>query len=126
MTRYNYNRTTTPPAPFVHVTIFANDGSGRSSEWPAQLDCGADRTIIPVEVADELGLTPGGEFAAMGLGGAVILLPSFLVHLAIRQKAPISVVVAASPEEPYVLLGRDVLNNYRVLLDGPGLVLHID
>ena len=126
MTRYNYNRTATPSAPFVHVTIFATDGSGRSSEWPAQVDCGADKTILPREVVDELGLTPGGEFAAMGLGGSVTHLPSFLIQVAIRQKDPIRIEAAASPDEPYVLLGRDVLNNYRILLDGPGLVLQID
>ena len=30
----------------------------------------------------------------------------------------------ASPLEPYVLLGRDVLNHFRITLDGPNLVLY--
>ena len=33
--------------------------------------------------------------------------------------------VAAHTEESWILLGRDVLNAYRVLLDGPQLALEI-
>ena len=29
MTRYNYNRQVTPPAPFVNVTMAQPDGAGR-------------------------------------------------------------------------------------------------
>ena len=34
--------------------------------------------------------------------------------------------VVASRDEPYVLLGRDVLNGHRVILDGPRLHLEIE
>ena len=30
-----------------------------------------------------------------------------------------------TPPAPFVLLGRDVLNHFRVLLDGPNLVLEM-
>jgi hypothetical protein len=33
--------------------------------------------------------------------------------------------VFALEGEPFILLGRDVLNQHRVLLDGPGLALEI-
>jgi hypothetical protein len=33
--------------------------------------------------------------------------------------------VAASDGEIYALLGRDLLNHYRVVLDGPNLILEI-
>jgi hypothetical protein len=39
---------------------------------------------------------------------------------------PITVEAFASREEPHVLLGRDVLNHFRVLLDGPNLVLEME
>jgi hypothetical protein len=31
-----------------------------------------------------------------------------------------------NPQEPYVLLGRDVLNHFRITLGGPNLALTID
>jgi hypothetical protein len=40
--------------------------------------------------------------------------------------SPRLVKVLASLEEPYVLLGRDVLNHFRITLDGPNLVLDIE
>jgi hypothetical protein len=49
----------------------------------------------------------------------------FLVQLGLRQSTPRVIRVVASRDEPYVLLGRDVLNGYRLLLDGPRLRLEI-
>jgi hypothetical protein len=47
MTRYNYNQQMSPPAPFVHVSIGPPEDASVASELPAQLDCAADRTVIP-------------------------------------------------------------------------------
>jgi hypothetical protein len=38
---------------------------------------------------------------------------------------PQKVVLIAHAEEPFILLGRDVLNQHRLLLDGPGLAFEI-
>lgn len=126
MTRYNYNRSCVPPAPFVHVAVQCGDGSGLTAEWPALVDTGADRTIIPSEIVNALRLTAGGESRIGGLGLTVETLPSYLVLIAIRNQKPIRIEALSSPDESYILLGRDVLNHFRILLDGPGLVLEID
>ncbi|CAN5760668.1 hypothetical protein BH23PLA1_BH23PLA1_34350 [soil metagenome] len=55
----------------------------------------------------------------------VKLVPTYLVELAIRGLPTQPVEVFAHAGEPYVLLGRDVLNQHRLLLDGPGLALEI-
>jgi hypothetical protein len=44
----------------------------------------------------------------------------------IRSFPPMTVEVLAHPAEPFILLGRDVLNHYRILLDGPKLALEIE
>jgi hypothetical protein len=49
-----------------------------------------------------------------------------LVQLQGHDLEPVAVEVLASRDEPYVLLGRDVLNARRVVLDGPPLVQEID
>ncbi len=125
MTRYSYNRQITPAAPFVHVTLRCQDASKEIVELPAQLDTGADRTIVPWKVVEELGLRPVRVIQAGGFEGTVTLLPTFLMQVEIRQLNFVIVECAASRSEPYVLLGRDVLNNYRLLLDGPQLKLEI-
>ena len=125
MVRYNYSRSVEPPAPFVHVTI-RNPAPGRSvADVPALLDSAADRSVIPVSFVEQLGLVQIDEVPIMGFGGHVVMAPTFLAELAIRQLNAITVELIADSDELYVILGRDVLNSFRVLLDGPNLVVEI-
>jgi hypothetical protein len=92
----------------------------------AQLDTAADRSVIPWTVVEALQLTQLDELPALGFGGHLVSVTTFLVELTVRSLVSITVEAFASREEPYVLLGRDVLNHFRVLLDGPNLVLEMD
>jgi hypothetical protein len=56
----------------------------------------------------------------------VFLLPTYRLELSIRDCPAVLIEVLAHPEEPFLLLGRDVLNRHRVVLDGPSLALEID
>lgn len=107
MIRYNYNRDVSPPAPFVHAVIQRDEDGSPSVEWPAQIDTGADTTVIPLAVVEALGLFPGGEVPAQGLGGAVTVLRSYLARVGLRTTQPIVIEVLAADREPHVLLGRD-------------------
>lgn len=127
MTRYSYNTQVRPPAPFVHVTIGRPLAEADVVEnVPAQLDTAADMTVVPWQIVDRLGLVQLNEVPAIGFGGHIVNVPTFLVQLTIRQFGPMVVPVLSSRDEPVVLLGRDVLNNYRVILDGPERILEIE
>jgi len=126
MIRYSYNQQLTPPAPFVHVTIRPPERGIAVSDLPALLDTAADITVIPAQVAEELQLIPLDEVPIGGFDGRVSWVSTFLVQLALRQCTPKVIRVVASRDEPYVLLGRDVLNDYRATLDGPLLRLEIE
>ena len=126
MIRYNYNQQLTPPAPFVHVTLQPPGWGTAVSQVPALLDTAADITVIPARVAEELELVPLDEIPVGGFDGRVTVVERFLIQLALRQFDPLVIRVVASRDEPYVLLGRDVLNRYRILLDGPQLRLELE
>lgn len=121
MIRYNYNRQVTPPAPFVHVSVHSPNLGAAASDLPALLDTAADVSVIPAVVAEKLALVPLGEVPIGGFDGRVTWVRTFLVQIAPRGFEPTTVRVVASRDEPHVLLGRDVLNAYRILLDGPRL-----
>ena len=53
------------------------------------------------------------------------MYPVFVVTLAIQGLPGRLIRVVAHPDEPYVLLGRDVLNAHRIVLDGPNLRLEV-
>src|SRR5262249_52413839 len=125
MIRYLYNRQCNPPAPFIHVTLRALDAPEEYVELPAQLDAAADRSVIPWRVVELLHLPQIDEIAVAGSGGPVARLPAFAVQVQPRGLHPVDAKSVASPDEPYVLLGRDVLNHYRLFLYGPELALEI-
>jgi hypothetical protein len=125
MIHYSYNRQIQPPAPFVHVTVRCAETQKQITDLPAQLDTAADRSAIPGSVAGELALVPLDELPVSGFGGQVLRVPTFLVEMSIRRLPAVTLEVLAHPEEPYILLGRDILNHFRILLDGPRLTLEI-
>jgi predicted aspartyl protease len=125
MVRYVYNQQVSPPAPFVHLSVRPPDLEGPGIIVPAQLDTAADMSVIPGRLVEQLELVPLDSISALGFGGELMTLPTFLVELQVRDLTPVTVKVLASDEEPYALLGRDVLNRFTILLDGPNLALEL-
>jgi len=126
MIQYAYNSQIQPPAPFVHVSLRCAESGKEVQDLPAQLDTAADRTVVPAGVVDALALVPLDELPVGGFGGQVFLLPTFKVDLSIRGLSSQPVEVIGHPEESFILLGRDVLNAHRIVLDGPRLALEIE
>lgn len=126
MTRYGYNAQKQPPAPFVLLVLRHPRSGTEVRDIPAQLDTAADRTLLPLPVAEALGLDRIGGIDIGGVGGTVEQMPVYDVLLGIHPLPLRLIEVVAHPGEPWVLLGRDVLNSHRLVLDGPGLVLQID
>jgi predicted aspartyl protease len=110
----------------VHVTIEGPDGGNALTDVPAQIDTAADLSVVPANLLEALRLVQLDSIAILGFGGVVRRLATYAVRLRLRGREPVSIEVVSSIEEPFVLLGRDVLNRYRLLLDGPRGFLEID
>jgi predicted aspartyl protease len=123
--RYNYNQQLTPPAPFVHVTLKCVETGKQLPDLPAQLDTVADYTVVPAAIAEALQLVPMSEMPVSGFGGHIIYLFTYRLELSVRGFPVIVEEVISHPAEPFVLLGRNILNRYRIVLDGPNLVLEL-
>lgn len=125
MIRYRYVHHLQPPAPFVNVTFRNPINNVELRDVPAQLDTAADRTLVPETVVQTLSLAQIGSLAIGGVGGTTQTMPSYEVLLGVHD-LPLQVIkVVASTDEKWVILGRDVLNALRLLLDGPQLALEI-
>lgn len=119
MIRYAYNHQLQPDAPFVLVSMKNPLDGTEARDLPAQLDTAADRTVIPLAFVEALGLIPLGTVHVGGFGGHVSEVPLHAVLLGVHSFEPSLIRVVAHTEESWILLGRDVLNRYRVVLDGP-------
>ena len=123
--RYAYNRQVTPPAPFVHVTVRAPYDGSPGVELPGQIDTGADLSVIPGRLVDQLRLVPLDSISTAGFGGHLLTLPTFVVELRIRELTPVTTKIVASSDETFALIGRDVLNRFTIMLDGPNFALEL-
>jgi hypothetical protein len=125
MIRYRYVTRLSPPAPFVQITVRCPSTGAEVQNLPAQIDPGADRTVLPGNLVTALNLVADGSLFFQGFGSEVIELPLYLVTVAVHDLPPVTITAALGEKEPFVLLGRDVLNHFRLLLDGPQLALEI-
>jgi predicted aspartyl protease len=120
-----YSTQVAPPAPFVPVTLSDPINSSVVATAPAQVDTAADRTVVPMRIIESLGLEPIDDLYVSGFGGSIHKISVYLVTLALQTFPPETLRVLAHANEKYVLLGRDVLNNHRIILDGPNQILEI-
>jgi len=126
MIRYRYSQQLTPPAPFVYVSVGCLATGALVSSLPAQIDTAADRTVLPRRLVENLGLAEDGRALFQGFAGEIVELPLYLVEMRIQDFRPLLVRAALGAAESHILLGRDVLNAYRLLLEGPALSLQVD
>jgi hypothetical protein len=124
--RYRYVTHFVPPAPFVNVTLRCLATDAKAGPLPGQVDTAADRTVLPEPVVVALGLQEDGKILIQGFGGAVVELPIYLVEFQVHDLPPLRLRAVLGKGEPHILVGRDALNAYRVLLDGPQTALEID
>src|SRR4051812_49340303 len=122
---FHYVQQESPPAPYLLVNIARLDGQASLVDLPAKVDSAADRTVIPLHMATQLALDEIEQRQFAGLGNVVTTLSIYRAILTIRGLTPVLADTAGGPGEPYVLLGRDILNLYRLVLDGPGLRVEI-
>jgi hypothetical protein len=123
--RYNYLTQLQPPAPFVNVTLRNPVTGAEHRDVPAQLDIAADRTVLPATLVAVLALPQIGTISIGGVGGFIQPMASYPVQVALHDLPVQTIEAVASPGEQWVLLGRDVLNAFRINLVGPQLFLEI-
>lgn len=75
---------------------------------------------------ERLDLPRIGTIVIGGVGGVTQAMPSYPVQIAIHELPEQALGVVSRADEAWVLLGRDLLNAHRLLLDGPRLLLELD
>jgi len=109
-----------PPAPIAIVTLRHPDREERRAEVPMLIDSGADATLLPSAAATSLGLTCTGErYQLMAFDSTTSeseAVRADLVFLNRRFRGRFLLI-----ESEIGVIGRNVLNQVRLLLDGPAL-----
>ena len=90
----------------------------------ALVDSGADITVVPDALVADLDLRRTEIIAAGGFGGPPSEYAVFSLLIGVGGNEP-AYARAISWDLDYVLLGRDVINAWRVVLDGPAGIVTI-
>ena len=111
----------TPPAPLALVTLRNSETGATCSDVPMLIDSGGDITLLPQKVAELVGLSPlpdkGYELAAFD--GSLTIAPVVHAEMIFIGKSFRGQFLLL--EQEIGILGRNILNLFPILLDGPNL-----
>ncbi|MGQ9468627.1 MAG: hypothetical protein ACUVTD_02185 [Nitrososphaerales archaeon] len=103
--------------PIVKITIISDKGR---KEFDANIDFATTKTLVPSSVSEELHLEFKG-FISVATGSGIILMPLYKDNVKVFERV-FSIYIACSdlPRESPIqaLLGRDILDDFKVCLDG--------
>lgn len=122
MVRYRYNQQVTPPAPFVYIDCQRPLDAITHLTLPALLDTGADISTLPPDAIRTLNLVQLDEMPVASYRGEAVATYLVRMHIASWTIEAVEVIVGG---ETFAILGRDVLNQFHIVLDGPQAVLEM-
>jgi predicted aspartyl protease len=107
-----------PPIPALEIRLL-NPVTGKQSAYQhAYIDTGSDSTVVSIDLLAQIQAAANREEIVYGLWGGQQSVPLYNIDILIDTYRLENVVVIGS-EEPEILLGRNVTNQLRLLLDGP-------
>lgn len=113
-----------PPAPVMEVSLSIPSAQSVVLKLPALLDSGADITVIPEQIVQQLQLRYVDEITVSGYDGVPKQTFLYSVKLIFNDLGDFIVRAIASNND-HVLVGRDILNKWSLLLEGRKKIFEI-
>lgn len=107
-----------PPAIILSVTIAGVVHRRSRVELSALVDTGADVTAVPESLVERLKLYPVGRLQLEDAHAVKTGVFTYEANVAMAEEPAKKMEVVVTPY-PFVILGRDWLSEYYLLLDGP-------
>ncbi len=124
MTTFPYDQSYNPAAPICQISLSISS-SGRRVNLIAMIDTGADASIVPIDSLRQIGARRVFEASLRSQWGERRRVYLYLVDLIVEDLTLPGVYVVGDELGNEVILGRDVLNRLRLLLDGPAQIMQV-
>lgn len=115
----DYDFSVFPPAPRLEIRLIAQPHGAVYGPVAAFVDTGADATIVPMSIVRELQAGVVTLKTVRGYAGSRRTVRTYLVDVEVGPFTLPGIEIVGDAAADEILLGRDVLNRLRVLLDGP-------
>jgi predicted aspartyl protease len=123
--RYPYDRSGITARPTLQFYAALPDGTGQIHAGRALLDTGAALCALPRDALSTLGVERAGILRVEYADGSQHDVDAYDVLLTVPEHFSERIRVAATnSDEP--LIGRDVMNNWRITFDGPNKQLEVE
>ncbi|GJM40503.1 MAG: hypothetical protein DHS20C20_07850 [Ardenticatenaceae bacterium] len=116
--QFEYDRRFLPPAPVVTLTVDGYSNDVQPTTIQAMVDSGADGTMLPTAVLTQIEASYVDSVRMSGVTGAVERRDRYRVRLQIGDIVIKGIDAIAVESENEGLIGRDVLNQLIVTLNG--------
>ncbi len=124
MSEVPYSHELNPPAPVLEITIQSWEGK-RDVHVEALVDTGADATIVPWRLLQTIDAQPAFASILRSPWGERRRVLLYLVDIRVAEITLPGLYVVGDKMGEEVILGRDVINRLRLLLDGPAQILRV-
>lgn len=114
---FNYNDDYTPPAPMLRITIRNLSDNTRHITGDALVDTGADITCVPRAIISTVGGEPVSTYHIIGIGESHVgPANSYFLEFEVGTVKSFVEAIAIGDE---LILGRNIINEFVLKLDGP-------
>ncbi len=113
-----YDTNYDPAAPVLSAALSSVVRQRPQVRFSALIDTGADMTAVPHTAINRLRLYAVGQIEVEGIHAQVAMVDIYTVRLSITDLLVREIEVVPT-ELPFVILGRDWLEPYCLLLNGP-------
>jgi len=116
-----------PPAPVLEVSLSSPISQEGIIKIPALLDSGADMTVIPQNIAQQLQLKYVDEISVAGYNGITRKVFVYSAKIIFDNFGDfiIRVITSDNKNSKHALIGRDILNRLSVFLKGRSKIFEI-
>ena len=117
--RVPFNESIYPPAPALEIRLVNTVSGQRSRYYHAVLDTGSDATVIPKQFLTEINIEPFRRQRVFGLWGGSKDVSLYDLNIEVGGNLFVGIVVIGDEDNSEILIGRNLCNQLRLLLDGP-------
>ncbi len=123
--KYPYDASYQPPFPVVQVVFYNSEEGLRTAAENALLDTGSDGSLVPIAYLRQVFAPALTDIRIRSHWGEWRSAQLFVVDLELDGLRLPGVFVVGDEQGDGIVLGRNVLNKLRLLLDGPASLTEI-
>ena len=125
MPSYNYDNNYDPAMPVMTIGLSPSGEDISQQELTALIDSGADGTMLPVDILTAVNARYVGQYKMRGVVGEAITIHRYLIAVHVGEYTIHGIRAVAVPQGREAIVGRDVLNQLTVVLNGLAHIVDI-